>query len=49
MKDETGSKPIADGHRCLQLIRDTLKVVKVEYKEAEKILKRFYNDLDMPH
>ncbi len=48
MKDETGSKPIADGHRCLQLIRDTLKVVKVEYKEAEKILKRFYHDPDMP-
>lgn len=44
MKDETGSKTITDGQRCLQLIRDTLKVVKVEYKEAERILKRFYND-----
>ena len=44
MKDETGSKSIADHQRCLQLIRDTLKVVKGEYKEAERILKSYYND-----
>ena len=48
MKDENGTHDITDRQRCLQLIRDTLKKVKVEYKEAEKILKGFYHDADMP-
>lgn len=48
MKDENGTHDVTDRQRCLQLIRDTLKKVKVEYKEAEKILRRFYHDPDMP-
>ncbi len=48
MNDVTDGVPIPDAQRCLQLIRDTLKVLKVEYKEAEKILKRFYQDPEMP-
>jgi len=28
----------------LNLIRSTLEVVKVDYEEAERLLKRFYRD-----
>ncbi len=32
--------------KCLSLIGSTLEVVKVEYKEAERILRQFYKDPD---
>jgi hypothetical protein len=28
----------------LSLIRDTVKVVKADYKEVERVLKQFYGD-----
>ena len=43
-KDETGTKDEPDSTKCLQRIKDTLAVVKVEYAEVEKVLKRFYHD-----
>jgi len=44
-KDETGMNDIPEA-KCLSLIGSTLEVVKVEYKEAERILRQFYKDPD---
>ncbi|KAK4692812.1 osomolarity two-component system, phosphorelay intermediate protein YPD1, partial [Lecanoromycetidae sp. Uapishka_2] len=42
--DENGNPMrISDGE-ILKLIKETLQMVKVDYKEAEKILKKFYHD-----
>ena len=45
-KDETGNEDLLNDDDCLSRIGSTLKVVKVEYTEAERILKRFYRDSD---
>ena len=42
LKDEAGTEDILDKDKCLSLIKDTLKAVKIEYAEVEKVLKRFY-------
>ena len=41
-KDETGSRDVLDPETCLNNIKKTLAEVKVEYVEAEKRLKSFY-------
>jgi len=43
-QDEAGNMMRLDDREILRLIKETLRVVKVEYKEAEKILKKFYHD-----
>jgi len=43
-QDENGDPMRSDDKEILRLIKGTLQVVKVEYKEAEKILKKFYHD-----
>ena len=43
-KDEHGSTTNKSDAQCLDLIMSTLGDVKKEYKEAEKVLKRFYQD-----
>ena len=45
-KDETGDAELPDDDDCLRRIGSTLKVVKGEYTEAERILKKFYRDPD---
>lgn len=44
-QDETGEWMGVDDGEILKLIKETLQVVKVDYKEAEKILKKFYHDI----
>lgn len=41
-KDEAGTADEPDEDKCLDLIKDTLVAVKEEYKEVEKVLKKFY-------
>jgi osomolarity two-component system phosphorelay intermediate protein YPD1 len=41
-KDEAGTTDEPDEDKCLELIRATLKAVKEEYAEVEKVLKKFY-------
>lgn len=43
-KDEHGSTTNKSDTQCLDLIMSTVGDVKKEYKEAEKVLKRFYQD-----
>jgi len=43
-KDEAGNPSNLSKEECLSRIETILKVVKVEYQEAEKALKRFYHD-----
>ena len=43
-KDERGNDTIRSDPQLLELIKSTLIDVKKEYKEAEKALKRFYQD-----
>jgi osomolarity two-component system phosphorelay intermediate protein YPD1 len=43
MKDETGTADEPDEDICLERIKETLKDVKEEYAEAEKVLKKFYS------
>ena len=43
-KDEAGNPSNLSKEECLSRIETILKVVKVEYLEAEKALKRFYHD-----
>lgn len=43
-KDETGTKDEPDDAKCLGRIKKTLDVVKVEYAEVEKVLRRFYHE-----
>jgi osomolarity two-component system phosphorelay intermediate protein YPD1 len=42
MKDEAGTADVRDEAKCLERIKETLKDVKEEYAEVEKVLKRFY-------
>ncbi len=44
LKDEHGNPSNKDDTSLLSLIRSTLEVVKVDYEEAERLLKRFYRD-----
>ena len=43
-KDERGNDTMRSDPQLLELIKSTLADVKKEYKEAEKALKRFYQD-----
>ncbi|KAL2056792.1 hypothetical protein ABVK25_003187 [Lepraria finkii] len=45
-KDENGNPTHYDDRKFLSLIRDTVKVVKADYKEVERVLKQFYRDPD---
>ncbi|KAL6717658.1 Phosphorelay intermediate protein [Lecanora helva] len=45
-KDEHGADAGYDDARCLTLITTTLKALKGEYQEAERILRQFYRDPD---
>lgn len=42
MKDDDGTADEKDADVCLKRIEETLKSVKVEYAEVEKVLKKFY-------
>jgi osomolarity two-component system phosphorelay intermediate protein YPD1 len=42
MKDETGTTDEPNEETCLERIKETLKDVKEEYAEVEKVLKKFY-------
>lgn len=41
-KDESGTVDEPDKAKCLARINETLKDVKEEYAEVEKVLKKFY-------
>jgi osomolarity two-component system phosphorelay intermediate protein YPD1 len=41
-KDENGTTDEPDEQRCLDRIEGTLKAVKEEYAEVEKVLRKFY-------
>lgn len=43
-KDETGTIEEPDDAKCLSRIKKTLDVVRVEYAEVEKVLRRFYHE-----
>ncbi|KAL2040783.1 hypothetical protein N7G274_006241 [Stereocaulon virgatum] len=43
-KDVNGNPTHDNDARCLSLISDTVKVVKADYEEVERVLKRFYGD-----
>lgn len=43
-KDETGTIEEPDDAKCLGRIKKTLDLVKVEYAEVEKVLRRFYHE-----
>jgi len=43
-KDEAGNPSDLSSEECLSRIGTMLKVVKMEYQEAEKALKRYYHD-----
>lgn len=43
-KDETGTNDEPDDAKCLGRIKKTLDVVRVEYAEVEKVLRRFYHE-----
>ncbi|KAI9735728.1 MAG: hypothetical protein M1818_006336 [Claussenomyces sp. TS43310] len=43
-RDAAGTAEEPDVNKCLSLIKDTLKTVKVEYDEVEKVLKKFFNN-----
>jgi len=42
-KDEAGTTDEPDEKLCLTRIKDTLVVVKEEYEDVEKVLKKFYS------
>ncbi|ANB12289.1 Ypd1p [Sugiyamaella lignohabitans] len=42
-KDETGSTEVNDEALCLERIRTTLAVVREEYEESEKYLRKFFD------
>lgn len=46
LKDDSGNSRAWSEDEFLNRIRATLEVVKVEYKEAEQILRKFYRDSD---
>lgn len=41
-KDENGTEDEPDDEKCLEAIEKILVVVKEEYAEVEKVLKKFY-------
>ncbi|QSZ32855.1 hypothetical protein DSL72_002435 [Monilinia vaccinii-corymbosi] len=41
-KDEAGTADEPDEAKCLARVKETLESVKEEYKEVEKVLKKFY-------
>lgn len=41
-KDEAGTTDEPDEKKCLARIKETLVSVKEEYKEVEKVLRKFY-------
>ncbi|KAL8740211.1 MAG: hypothetical protein Q9190_007060 [Brigantiaea leucoxantha] len=43
-KDASGNTRIQNDQLCLDKINETLKTVKAEYAEAEKLLRRYYHD-----
>lgn len=45
-KDDAGQPTHMDDLLLLKKIRATVATVKLEYKEAERILKQFYHDPD---
>ena len=45
-KDDVGQPTDMDDTALLKNIKATLETVKVEYKEAERVLKQFYHDPD---
>ena len=42
LKDEAGTTDEPDEDLCLSRIKETLVLVKEEYEEVEKVLKKFY-------
>ena len=43
-KDDSGALDEPSDDICLKRIKDTLALVREEYNEVEKVLKRFYDD-----
>ena len=43
-KDEDGDTDELDAEVCLKRIKPTIEQAKKDFKEAEKVLKRFYAD-----
>lgn len=43
-KDETGTKDEPDNEKCLKNLKETIAQAKVEFKEVEIALRRFYHD-----
>ena len=46
-KDDAGQPSKMTDTVLLEKIKLTVATVKVEYKEAERVLKRFYHDADV--
>ena len=44
MKDETGNRDETDKDKCLRGCARNVEIAKVEFKEAERALKRFYRE-----
>ncbi|KAH0543943.1 hypothetical protein FGG08_001844 [Glutinoglossum americanum] len=47
-KDDTGTRDEPSDDVCLRRIRDALALVREEYNEVEKVLKRFYDSQPQP-
>lgn len=45
MKDETGSHDEPDEEKCLDNCGKTIEQAKVEFRDVEQVLRRFYGDL----
>lgn len=43
MENADGS-PLTDKKKCLELIAEALEVVKVDYADASKVLRKYYED-----
>jgi len=43
-KDETGTKDQVDDEVCLASLKVTIAQAKEEFKEVERLLRRFYHD-----
>lgn len=43
-KNETGDRDEPDNEKCLANCKKTIEQAKVEFKEVEKILRKFYHD-----
>ena len=46
-KDETGTHDEPDTEVCLKNCKTTIAQAKEEFKEVEKLLRRFYHDADL--